>query len=98
MGTEEEWLKGKTIQISGLQPSSGYLVRLIAENDAGTTHGEIVEIFTKAPKDSGAFSKTPTLRERRGSSGGEAGEANIEEDGGLAFGKSRSMVPSLSLG
>lgn len=50
---EEEWLKGKTIQISDLQPSAGYLVRLIAVNDAGTTHGEIVEIYTKAPKDSG---------------------------------------------
>merc|ERR1712232_23637 len=48
---EEEWIKGKSIQISGLEPSTGYLVRLIATNDAGTTHGDIAEIITKAPKD-----------------------------------------------
>merc|ERR1712216_440835 len=49
--TEEEWTKGKSIQLAGLQPNCGYLVRLIATNDAGTTHGEIVEVYTKAPKD-----------------------------------------------
>merc|ERR1712129_473498 len=51
--SEEEWTKGKSLQISGLEPSTGSLLRLIATNDAGTTHGEIVEVFTKAPKDSG---------------------------------------------
>merc|ERR1711924_93017 len=70
--TEEEWLKGKTIQISGLQPSSGYLVRLIAVNDAGATHGDIVEVFTKASKDSGAN----RLQERRTSN--TARELGIE--------------------
>merc|ERR1712159_244722 len=41
---EEEWLKGKTIQLCGLKENTCYLVRLIANNDAGETHGEIVEV------------------------------------------------------
>lgn len=55
---EEEWLKGKSIQISGLDANTGYLVRLVAINDAGTTHGEIVEVITKATKDSGRKGRT----------------------------------------
>jgi len=46
---EEEWLQGRTLQLSGLAPTR-YLLRLVATSDAGTTEGNPVELdMTEAP-------------------------------------------------
>lgn len=92
---EEEWMNGKTIQISGLEPNSGYLVRLIAGNDAGFTHGDIVEIVTKAPKDSAASATDGATRRGkrnvadREQKKGVASEADVQGPSGA-----NSMVPT----
>eukprot|EP00746_Dinoflagellata_sp_MGD_P015791 gnl/MRDRNA2_/MRDRNA2_135266_c0_seq1.p1 gnl/MRDRNA2_/MRDRNA2_135266_c0~~gnl/MRDRNA2_/MRDRNA2_135266_c0_seq1.p1 ORF type:complete len:706 (-),score=127.08 gnl/MRDRNA2_/MRDRNA2_135266_c0_seq1:26-2143(-) len=54
---EDDWLSGKTVQVSGLKENTAYLLRLVGINDAGTTIGDPVRVTTKSAADAGRSAK-----------------------------------------
>lgn len=69
---EDDWLSGKTVQVSGLAESSMYLLRLVGTNDAGTTIGDPVRVTTKSAADA--------ARSAKGRAGKPKAEAEKKEE------------------
>lgn len=64
-----EILAGKTLQVSGLEEGSAYLLRLVGKNAAGDTMGGSVEVATKKGEEAEDAKTGAATRDRRGRKG-----------------------------
>eukprot|EP00927_Polykrikos_kofoidii_P047952 TRINITY_DN42217_c0_g1_i1.p1 TRINITY_DN42217_c0_g1~~TRINITY_DN42217_c0_g1_i1.p1 ORF type:complete len:914 (-),score=131.68 TRINITY_DN42217_c0_g1_i1:73-2814(-) len=68
--TEEQWKTGYTVVVGGLKKNARFLLRLVAVNDAGVSHGDPIEVQMSPD-----LKSDPSRRSRDSASDREGGES-----------------------